>query len=92
MVQTVKNLPAMGKPELSPWMVKIPWRREWQPTHYSCLENPMDRGTWWATVHAVAKSKDTTEQLTPSYVNYRSIKLERERERKNTSLGKKKNQ
>ena len=22
---------------------------------YSCLENPMDRGTWWATVHGVAK-------------------------------------
>ena len=24
---------------------------------YSCLENPMDRGTWWATVHKVAKSR-----------------------------------
>ena len=23
---------------------------------YSCLENPMDRGAWWATVHGVAKS------------------------------------
>ena len=23
---------------------KIPWRREWQPLQYSCLENPMDRG------------------------------------------------
>ena len=23
---------------------------------YSCLENPMDRGAWWATVHKVAKS------------------------------------
>ena len=23
---------------------------------YSCLENPMDKGTWWATVHGVAKS------------------------------------
>ena len=27
---------------------------------YSCLENPMDRGAWWATVHAV-KELDTTE-------------------------------
>ena len=24
---------------------------------YSCLGNPMDRGTWWATVHRVAKSQ-----------------------------------
>ena len=26
------------------------------PLQYSCLENPMDRGTWWATVHGVSKS------------------------------------
>ena len=24
---------------------------------YSCLQNPMDRGAWWATVHGVAKSQ-----------------------------------
>ena len=24
---------------------------------YSCLENPMDRGVWWATIHRVAKSQ-----------------------------------
>ena len=27
------------------------------PLHYSCLENSMDRGAWWATVHGVAKSQ-----------------------------------
>ena len=27
------------------------------PIQYSCLENPMDRGSWWATVHGVAKSR-----------------------------------
>ena len=27
---------------------------------YSYLENPMDRGTWWATVHGVTKEWDTT--------------------------------
>ena len=26
------------------------------PLQYSCLENPMDGGAWWATVHSVAKS------------------------------------
>ena len=27
------------------------------PLQYSCLENPMDRGAWWAKVHAVGKSQ-----------------------------------
>ena len=27
------------------------------PVQDSCLENPMDRGAWWATVHGVAKSQ-----------------------------------
>ena len=27
------------------------------PLQYSCLENSMDRGAWWATVHEVAKSR-----------------------------------
>ena len=31
LVQTVKNLPAMQETRL-PWVGKIPWRREWQPT------------------------------------------------------------
>ena len=30
------------------------------PLQYSCLENPMDRGDWWATIHSVAES-DTIE-------------------------------
>ena len=27
-----------------------------KPLQYSCLENPMDRGAWWATIHRAAKS------------------------------------
>ena len=33
-----------------------PGERHGNPLQYSCLENPMDRGTWWATVHGVTKS------------------------------------
>ena len=25
------------------------------PLQYSCLENPMDRGAWWATIHGITK-------------------------------------
>ena len=39
-----------------PWVGKIPWRRKWQPTPVFCQGNPLDRGTWWATVHRVTKS------------------------------------
>ena len=31
---------------------------------YSCLENPMDRGAWWATVHGVTKSGTQLSDLT----------------------------
>ena len=30
------------------------------PLQYSCLENPMDRGAWWATAPGVAEESDTT--------------------------------
>ena len=39
-----------------PWVGKIPWRRAQQPTRVFCLENPMDRGASWPTVHGVSKS------------------------------------
>ena len=31
--------------------------RNGNPLQYSCLENPMDRGAWWATVHGVTESQ-----------------------------------
>ena len=39
------------------------------PLQYSCLENPMDRGAWWATVHGVAKSQT---QLSDSFTFFHS--------------------
>ena len=42
------------------------------PFQYSCLENPMDRGVWWATVHRVAKSETWLKWLsTHALENYR---------------------
>ena len=32
-------------------------------SQYSCLENPMDRGAWWATVHRVTKSRTRLSDL-----------------------------
>ena len=40
-----------------PWGRKMPWRSSGNPLQYSCLENPTDRGAWWATVHRVSKSQ-----------------------------------
>ena len=40
-----------------------PGGRNGNPLQYCCLENPMDRGAWWATVHGVTKELDTTQQL-----------------------------
>ena len=60
--QMVKNLPAM--PQTWAWSLgSIPGLGRslegghGNPLQYSCLENPMDRGAWWATVHGVAKSR-----------------------------------
>ena len=38
-----------------PWIMKIPWRRKWNPHHYSCLESSMNKQAWQAIVHGVAR-------------------------------------
>ena len=35
-----------------------------KPLQFSCLENPMDRGAWWATVHRVTKSQTQLSDFT----------------------------
>ena len=40
----------------NPWVGRIPCNRKWQLLQYSHLENSMDRGAWWATVHGIATS------------------------------------
>ena len=49
--------------KLNPWVGNIPWRRPSTPLQYSCLENPMARGAWQATVHRVAKSQTRLKQI-----------------------------
>ena len=39
------------------------------PLHYSCLENPRDRGAWWAAVYAVAQSQTWLKQLSSSSIS-----------------------
>ena len=51
--QRVNNLPAMQE---IPGSGRCPGEGNGSPFQYSCLENSMDRGAWWATDHGVAMS------------------------------------
>ena len=59
-VLVVKNLPAnagdIRDTDSIPGSGRSPGGGHGSPLQYSCLENPMERGAWWATVHVVAKS------------------------------------
>ena len=56
----VKNLPVNAKDirdtGLNPGFGRAPGGGHGNPLQHCCLENPMDRGAWWATVHGVTKS------------------------------------
>ena len=45
------------------------------PLQYSCLENPMDGGAWWATVYGVAKSRTRLSDLTFTFLYVNSLKV-----------------
>ena len=65
--QTRKNLPAMQETQVqSLGKEYLPGGGNGNPLEDSCLENPMDRGAWWATVHRGHKESDMTEWLTLS--------------------------
>ena len=53
----IKDLPAK-EGDVAPvsGSARSPGGGHGNPLQYSCLENPMDRGAWWAAVHRVAKS------------------------------------
>ena len=57
-----------------------PLEKGMAPLQYSCLENSMDRGAWWATVHGIAKSQTglkvctLTHNLTVTKLNSQGMK------------------
>ena len=53
----------VGDLGLIPGLGRSPGEGNSNPFQYSCLENPMDGGAWWATVHGVAKSQTQFERL-----------------------------
>ena len=71
-VLVVKNLPANAR-DISdagsiPRSGKSPGEGHDNPLQYSCLENPMDREAWWATVHRVTKSQTRLKQLSTWHI------------------------
>ena len=68
------NAGVMG---LIPGSGRSPGEGNGNPLRYSCLENPMEGGAWWATVHGVAKSRtqlsDFTHSLTQTGQNLQTF-------------------
>ena len=69
--QSACNAGTTGDSGSIPGWERSPAGRHGNPLQYSCLENPMDRGAWWAIVHRVAKSRTWLRLLStharPSY-------------------------
>ena len=47
-----------------PGLGRSPGKENGNPLQYSCLENPVDRGAWWATVHGVTKGRTRLSDFT----------------------------
>ena len=67
MALVLKNLPAnagdIRDTGLIPGSGRSPGGRHGNPVQYSCLENPLDRGTCWATIHRVTKNQSRLKQF-----------------------------
>ena len=75
--QLVKNLPVMQENQV--WSGRSPGEGNGNPLQYSCLKNPMDRGTWQARVQGVTRvGHDLVTKLLPhkwniTFKNYESL-------------------
>ena len=58
-----------GDPGLIPGSGRSPGEGNGNPFQYSCLENPVDQGAWWATVRGVVKSRTQLSDFTFTYIN-----------------------
>ena len=86
----VKNLPAnagdirdMGS---IPGSGRSPREGHGNPLQYSCLENPMDRGVWWATVHRLCVTESDTTEATWHACNRQVITVSKKRESNTTEI------
>ena len=67
------RLQSMGSLRVGPdWATSLSlfilmhWRKKCNPLQYSCLENPMDTGAWWAAVYGVSQSRTRLKWLSSS--------------------------
>ena len=56
-----------------PGLGRSPGEGNGNPLQYSCLENPMDGGAWWTTVHGVAKSQTLSLSLYVFLIDLRIV-------------------
>ena len=74
----VKNSGAnVGDADLIPGSRRSPRGGNGNPLQCSCLENPMDRGDWWATFHRVAKSQTSLGMHALIFIIFKTLILKK---------------
>ena len=66
----------VGDPGLIPGSGRSSGEGNGNPLQYSCLENPMDRGAWWATVHRVSKTESHLTNHSDLAINEETVEAE----------------
>ena len=61
------------------WVGKVLGEGNGDPLQYSHLENPIDRGTWWTTVHRVTHSQTLLNLLSTAHISVLQLILEQHR-------------
>ena len=63
------STPGLGR---TPGFERYPGEGNGNPLQYSCLENSMDRGTWWTGVHGVARVRHGLETKQQQFLSFNS--------------------